>query len=76
MTDKLPHYDEQLDLLLDHVIHRTKNLIEQEGTNYHYRALLKISNQVSLILSSQKNVKRKTQKCNSPMDWQSTQKEN
>jgi hypothetical protein len=69
MASEHPKYDEQLDHLLDHVIHRITQITKADGPNLYYTNLLRNANNVSLILTTQKNAKRFRDRSKSPMDW-------
>ena len=69
MASQLPKYDEQLDHLLDHVIHRIMQITKTDGANLHYTNLLRNANNVSSILARQKYAKQERERSKSPMDW-------
>ena len=72
MAAELPKYDQQLDHLLDHVIHRIMQITKTDGANLHYTNLLRNANHVSSILARQKYSKKERDKSKSPMDWTTT----
>ena len=69
METELPKYDEQLDHLLDHVIHRIMQITKADGSNLYYTNLLINANNVSSILARQKYAKQERERSKSPMDW-------
>ena len=72
METELPKYDEQLDHILDHVIHRIMQITKSDGSNLYYTNLLRNANNVSSILARQKYAKQERDRSKSPMDWKTT----
>ena len=73
MATPLPKYDEQLDHLLDHVIHRIMQITKEDGANLYYTNLLRNANHVSSILARQKLCQTRKRKIKKPNGLENSQ---